>query len=365
MPYFNFVQDLVAGKTGKQIEAAKRAQSKRLGQSGAAGKSKRCKKGKSCGATCISGSKVCLVDLPWVSSNGLTKVSKKIQDASGKKPKSEPKVEPTLKKPGITLSPLTTLDDLKNKVTETWTVADNAKLTEDSKEVAKILEKRNSSYPQMALYDPGDNVKYDAIKDGIGRQLWQMVLEESGGGRDKYDPATGRMLLNDGKYVLDRFTADYDKSYAIRQADRGNPAFNHHRDDADALDRLLRVKELPRTEVEKFRGFRATPERLQEMVDGAKNKESFKQGSVNSWSSAMRVGQQFANREINEHPDRTERVIFRTINKRGVPIEFVTSVTNEDEILTPRNTDYKYMGYRSITTEAGRVYHIFDVEEMP
>lgn len=343
-------KDIVAGRTARQIEAAKR---KAVG-----GSKKRCKKGKSCGATCISGGKVCLVDLPWVSSNSLSKVSKKIQDASKKDEK------PTTNQPGITLSPLTTLDDLKNKVTETWTVADNAKLTEDSKEVAKILEKKNSSYPQMTLYGPGEEIKYDDLRDKVGRQLWRMALEESGE-RASYDPSLSKMLLADGKYALDRFTADYDKSYAIRQADRGVSAFSHHRGDADALDRLLRVKELPRTEVEKFRGFRATPERLQEMIESSRNKENFAQNSVNSWSSALRVGQTFANREINEHPNRTERVIFRTINKRGVPIEFVTSVTNEDEILTPRNTNYKYMDYRSITTEAGRVYHIFDVEEFP
>lgn len=56
-------------RTEKQIDIAKRAQTARLGQSGAEGKRKRCRKGKSCGASCISSSKFCLVDLPWVSSS--------------------------------------------------------------------------------------------------------------------------------------------------------------------------------------------------------------------------------------------------------------------------------------------------------
>jgi hypothetical protein len=65
------MNDVVAGRTAYQIESAKR---KAVGGSGR----KRCRKGKSCGATCIHSVKVCMVDLPWVSSNGLTKVAKSI-----------------------------------------------------------------------------------------------------------------------------------------------------------------------------------------------------------------------------------------------------------------------------------------------
>lgn len=55
------------------------------------GKRKKCKKGKSCGAACISGSMVCMVDIPWVSAP-LAKVAREIQNrkkapkASGVKP---------------------------------------------------------------------------------------------------------------------------------------------------------------------------------------------------------------------------------------------------------------------------------------
>lgn len=64
-------------RTEKQIDIAKRAQTARLGQSGAEGKRKRCRKGKSCGASCISSAKFCLVDLPWVS-KGLSSVRNQI-----------------------------------------------------------------------------------------------------------------------------------------------------------------------------------------------------------------------------------------------------------------------------------------------
>lgn len=70
-------------RSDRRIGAAKKAQTERLGQSGAAGKRKRCKKGKSCGASCISNSKFCLVDLPWVG-QGLGKVRTEIQKTTKK-----------------------------------------------------------------------------------------------------------------------------------------------------------------------------------------------------------------------------------------------------------------------------------------
>lgn len=85
--------DGVAGRTAKQIDAAKKAQTERLGQSGAAGKRKKCKKGKSCGASCIRNNYVCMVDIPWASSSGIGKVAKAIQNRPSKK-KPEDSTQP-------------------------------------------------------------------------------------------------------------------------------------------------------------------------------------------------------------------------------------------------------------------------------
>lgn len=79
MPSYKPSQDIVAGRTGSQIDAAKRRAVKGGGR-------KRCKKGKSCGATCIFAAKVCMVDLPWASlSQDLTKLSKEIQSKGSNK----------------------------------------------------------------------------------------------------------------------------------------------------------------------------------------------------------------------------------------------------------------------------------------
>lgn len=58
----------------EKIEAAKRAQIRRMGALPPQSARKRCKKGKSCGAACISSSKMCWVDFPWAMSKGISKV---------------------------------------------------------------------------------------------------------------------------------------------------------------------------------------------------------------------------------------------------------------------------------------------------
>lgn len=351
---YNPSKDVVAGRTAAQIEKAKR-------QAVKSSKKKRCKKGKSCGATCINSGKVCMVDLPWVSAQGLTKVAKEIQKGSGVKPKDKtkpkqaPKPKPVkpvkaAKEPTIPLAPLANKADYDKLMKDTYSVSDNPKLSEDSKTIAQITGKKNTSFPSNFLY-PDDSVKQNAlaIRDKIGSQV-----------------------ISDGMAALTLFTSSYNWSKKIRDADRGvfEPGMSKASkqtliNSGDNLNRLLTSPLLPKTEVEKFRGFRASPDRLAQFIESAKNGESFTLGSVNSWSSALRVGRRFANRDISEAPERTERVIFRTINKRGVPIEYITQITNEDEILTPRGTNYRYTGYRAITEDNGKVYHIFDMEEMP
>lgn len=69
---YNPQADIVAGRTASQIQEAKRR--------AVGGKRKRCIKGKSCSATCIAASKVCMVDIPWVASKGIGAVVRQIRD---------------------------------------------------------------------------------------------------------------------------------------------------------------------------------------------------------------------------------------------------------------------------------------------
>ena len=96
-------------RSERQIEGAKKSQFHRLGQSGASGKRKRCRKGKSCGASCISGSKFCMVDLPWVGKE-IGKVRDEVQ--SGRGAASDSGKPPSFKPATPTSTPMTTRESV-------------------------------------------------------------------------------------------------------------------------------------------------------------------------------------------------------------------------------------------------------------
>ena len=64
----------VAGRSASQIESAKRR--------AVGGRKKRCVKGKSCSATCIASNKICLVEIPWVSANNISKIATLVKSKS-------------------------------------------------------------------------------------------------------------------------------------------------------------------------------------------------------------------------------------------------------------------------------------------
>jgi|694.fasta_scaffold66841_4 hypothetical protein len=75
---------VVLGRTEAQINAAKKGQIARLGGSDLPKlKRKKCKKGKSCGASCIPGYHVCMVDIPWALNPGLNKAVAAIKKVQG------------------------------------------------------------------------------------------------------------------------------------------------------------------------------------------------------------------------------------------------------------------------------------------
>jgi hypothetical protein len=70
---------LIEKRTEGQINAAKRGQISRLGGLNLPKlKRKKCKRGKSCGASCIPGYHVCMVDIPWALNPAITKVANQL-----------------------------------------------------------------------------------------------------------------------------------------------------------------------------------------------------------------------------------------------------------------------------------------------
>jgi hypothetical protein len=102
---------LIERRTEGQINAAKRGQIARLGGLNLPKlKRKKCKKGKSCGASCIPGYHVCMVDIPWALNPAITKVANQIlaqrklpaaKSPAAKSPVTKPETKaPAAKAPG-------------------------------------------------------------------------------------------------------------------------------------------------------------------------------------------------------------------------------------------------------------------------
>lgn len=302
---------------------------------------RRCEKGKPCGDTCIERRKICQVELGQELTKPVIKTVAKVENRPSKPVEANDKG----------LSKIDNYMDVYYKVRETNASSKKPEMLEGNSRVAKVLGISNSSFPGEELYSPGEKEKYDILRRKIGEQK-----------------------LNDTAVAIQAFTLYPEVHMGVRTVERGeepgrllNPTdkkrFTSY---SNLINDFLTNKETPKPEIEKFRGFRASPEHLAEMVEAAKAKESFNNKSVSSWSSSLGIGRKFSDTEIFDKPDRTERVILRSINKRGVPIEFVTRARGEDELLTPKDTNYRYLGYRALhKTGTNIVYHIFDVEELP
>jgi hypothetical protein len=127
---------------------------------------------------------------------------------------------------------------------------------------------------------------------------------------------------------------------------------------AKRMEKLLSL--VPKEKVVKYRGIRVSDDILSDMIESAKLKGNFVDGGLTSWSTALSVAAKFANMTSW---DQNNRVVFRTVNKKGVGVEGITSITREMEVLTPGTTKYKHTGnYRAIKY-IGDTYHVFDVVE--
>ena len=166
-------------RTDTQIGKAKKAQYERLGQSGAEGKRKRCRRGKSCGASCIAGYKVCMVDLPWVGQTAMAKIVKAIQKANPKGQTLAIQKQLSLGLPGnkqlsLDMNPKKPLN-LKKK--EAVQPVKKAKPSEPPKPAAKTTLGKSGSwgsqtaredaldiYKALQLYTNKDIIKFDGAK---------------------------------------------------------------------------------------------------------------------------------------------------------------------------------------------------------
>jgi plasmid stabilization system protein ParE len=302
----------------------------------------RCDKGKPCGLTCIPRYKICRVGMPDVISKYLTFLSRKANNT--------PKRFRIKKKNSAVLSPLTTSDQFLKKITETDGFY-SPKIKQLHMEIGRIFGggrhfKRNN---EDVYTSKEQEEKFKKIRDNIVRRI----------GLEKFKDGIDALV----KYTKDEFYGP------IRDAQRGIFKKNvaEKRDEllklGSDVERLLAQPEMPRPEIEKFRGYKASPSQVREMVQKAQAQTVLSGSALSSWSSSLGQARKFANLFIDD-PSKTERVILRTINKVGVPIESVTRNDKEYEILTTKNVKHRYLGYNQIHSK-GITYHVFDLEEIP
>ena len=293
------------------------------------GKRPRCQKGTACSAACIDPNKSCLVTFPEVLSPEINKL--RVAATT-----SIPKVDPKSSRPLPKMNENQFEEELYSTVKQT------KELNDDSKKVSKLLGVSSRWRGRLSDHFDSDR-EVEEFK----------VLRKTFNGN-----------LSDSIVALNTYTSDAKFSWAIRQAQRNEENKGKQAEKwAKDLQKLLDWGELPRSDVVKYRGFRVSPETLEELIKTSNLKENYSPKTINSWSFSLEIAREFSKVEIEESPEKTEKIIFRTVNTKGVPIEYVSQIPNEYEILTPAKVSYKHTDYNLIEDENGDTLHIFDVEE--
>jgi hypothetical protein len=318
---------------------------------------RRCEKGKPCGATCIERRKICRAEVMDSLQKDVRKTSEEISNRNSNLPKLETALDfkkltiPVKTQRTEKLSKLyhSLPDDspLKKKVGEKLLkVLDSP----DANKVDSKLAKAELDFARIFGYKSSDMSQPE--RDNADRLLKSLT--------DKL----GEQGIKDGLRAIRDFSGGQYKS--IRKAQRSSKIAEIFPDSykkGNDLERLINQSGLPRPSVIKYRGITATDEMLDHLLKASKTNGGYSENATSSWSTDLKWAAKFSNRGINEGWG-NHRVIFRTINSRGVPIRHLSSVEDESELLTTRDAKYLHRKYRLIDVD-GVKYHIFDVEELP
>lgn len=296
----------------------------------------RCEKGKSCGATCIDRDKICRKDLSLSVSEGLSK-------ASELESPSKPKLE---------LSPLTTEESFEEKVKSTEGLYnENVKDLHSyaGKLFGKVSRETDGYTSSLEDYkgfkDEGERKRFEKIRSDLIREL--------GDG----DKVKGEKLFKAAILSIYKFTGlDYPE---MRQAQMGADLNPKYLKRARIIERLINDPRVEKPEVEKFRGKRVTIDTLKGMIRSANAGREFDGKALSSWSTQLSSAKDFADR----HQDgRSQRVILRAVNTKGVSVMQLSGSSHEHEILTSGTARYRYLKHNPIVID-GVTFHVFDVEE--
>lgn len=318
------------GPSSKDVE---RAKGKAVG-----GARKRCSKGKSCSATCIFRGKVCLVDLPAGPSLQMPFVASMVgvvrdeQPAAPAKSASKPRKKAEFVLPSgepAKLHTLVSAEDFQRVRAETGKFS-----KEFHERMGRVLRVKDKS--EDAVAERAEMLKRLGLSEAAFAKAIRTVSNYTD--LDYKSVKKALYALRDKKPLTDEMRREIAKGRVIERI----------------------IAAASKEAVPKFRGFRADQQTLDELIASAKLKGKFKEGVLSSWSTSLRVGQEFAD---NEKEGKPLRVIFQTINKRGMAVESITQAEREMELMTSGTARYTHTGNYRVVPYKGEVYHIFDVVE--
>ena len=237
----------------------------------------------------------------------------------------------------------------------------------------------NISRDYVKLSDPKE-VKQQKLLETVNQKLSQplrdawdtdTVSPSAPSYLKKAEKALGNSTLIKGLTDIRDFSED---TYSlVRSAQRNRvPMDDDWRDDKWKQDTIKKYKKvaddieatlsyLPKPQVPKFRGVAVEDDRLDTLKQLVKDRGVMIERSMNSWSTRNSVAQQFADDGVDMDFG-TNRVIYRTMNKNGVPIKELSAHSEEDELLTKSNSSYRFFDYHEVDV-GGNKLHVFDVME--
>lgn len=346
------------------------------------GRRKRCKKGKSCSAACIERNDLCLIDLPSGSSSTVPKVIRLIRQVKPTKElrkEYDSKVKGLLKeiegalKKGKVEGPLGKLKSLHSKVGATL----GKEFPKDKVDFilsGKFLLPGGPApkLPKLQTEEDFKKVRKETAQFSLPfHDRFTGILkikDKSPGATAERQSVLGRLGISEASFTkivkMIRGYTDWDykevkaAQYAKRDKKPLTESMKASLARAKAIESLIAA--MPKEAVVKFRGFRYSEDRLQALIQSAKLKGEFKDGALTSWSTSLRVAKEFADKEKEGRP---VRVLFQTVNKRGIPIEGITNAEKEMEMLTSGSARYVHTGNYRVVRVGDQDYHIFDIVE--
>lgn len=334
---------------------------------------KRCVIGKSCGATCIHRVKVCRVELAAALSSSVAQARDTLLTKQPEK--AAPEQKSATNGAGPEKSTPTNPWGLNKAQEETWSTL-----------LGKIrnIDHQDAMDRAAGRYNPAQT-KAERKSAAILEKVNQLA-DEYGAlpylpNRDNPSSRAGRLLsvlgmkkLMSAVNAVRGFTGE-DYSF-IRAAQRGEvgrslreaygykPGSEKHKAEverwkkkADEIETFLRYQ--PKPIIPKFRGVGVSDERLDELKKLAQNKGVIKELSMNSWTTDPPTARFFSNSSTEAN-----KVIYRTVNRKGAAIRGISQEHDEQEILTPANSRYQVFDVQGVLGRNGKtLYHVVDLVE--